>query len=219
LNVTVSNSATVGNAYTFNLTNGDGGTASKSTALTVNARPGVTSTSPSSRPQGASGQTVTITGSGFATGAVASFSGTGITVNSTTFVSATSVTANVTITTGATVGARNVTVTNLDGGISTGTGVFTVNAVPTITSPTLGSPVNPGRNGTTTFTMTGTNFVSGLTVTGNGAASVQSFTWLTATTVSVRVTGSGSFGALGSFTVTNPDGGTVTSATGSFKNG
>jgi flagellar basal body rod protein FlgG len=56
-------------------------------------------------------------------------------------------------------------------------------------------------------------------VTGSGSAAVTSFTWLTSTSISVNVTGSGAFGANGFFKVTNPDGGTVSSANGSFKNG
>ncbi|MCU1495316.1 MAG: Invasin [Acidimicrobiaceae bacterium] len=105
------------------------------------------------------------------------------------------------------------------GTTTSGTIAFTVNPAPTITSPTVGSPENPGHGGTATFTMSGTNFESGLTVTGNGSATVNSFTWTSSTTISVNVTGKGGSGASGSFTVTNPDGGTVTSANGSFTNG
>jgi hypothetical protein len=123
--------------------------------------------------------------------------------------------------TGSTVGAVSVTATaNLTQG-STISNTFTVsvNPAPTMTSPTVGSPVNPGQNGSTSFTLTGTNFQNGLTVTGSGSAAVTSFTWLTSTSISVNVTGSGAFGANGFFKVTNPDGGTVSSANGSFKNG
>ena len=92
-------------------------------------------------------------------------------------------------------------------------------STPTITFPTAASPVDPGHNGTTTFTLTGTGFVNGVTVTGNGSAKVNSFTYLSSSQITVTVKGSGGNGATGSFTVTNPDGGNVTSASGSFVNG
>ena len=101
--------------------------------------PTVTSTSPSVSDQGASGENVTITGTGFMSGAAATFSGAGITVNSAAFVSATSLTANITIAGAASTGARSVTVTNPDGDIATGTNVFTVNAGPAIASTTPSS--------------------------------------------------------------------------------
>src|SRR5439155_24111551 len=103
----------------------------------VSAAPTVTSLSPGSRGQGATNQTITITGSGFVNGTAlgASFSGTGITVNSVTFVSATQLTANVSISSSAATGARTVTVSNGDGGVGSKTNAFTVNAGPTITSP------------------------------------------------------------------------------------
>jgi hypothetical protein len=82
---------------------------------------------------------VVITGTGYASGAAATFSGTGITINSTTFNSATQVTANVTLAANATVGARNITVTNSDGGVGTGTGIFTVTANQQNTGYLLGS--------------------------------------------------------------------------------
>jgi hypothetical protein len=129
------------------------------------------------------------------------------------------VTANITIAANASTGARTVTVTNPDTTSASLASGFTVNAGPTITSPTKASPINPGHNGETTFTMTGTSFVNGLTVTGNGTAEVQAFKWLTSTTISVTVKGKGENKGTGSFTVTNPDGGSATSEEGSFKNG
>ena len=178
--------------------------------------PSVTSTSPSSGGQGAASQSITVTGSNFVGGAAASFSGTGITVNSTTFVSATSLTANITIAAGATTGARNVTITNGDNTTATGTGVFTVNGAPTITSPSTGSPAHTGYNVQFTLTVTGTNFANGLTVTipstdNNGNYTVNSFTWNGSTSISVTVTGNAANNATSGLTVTNPDGSTVTS--------
>jgi hypothetical protein len=216
--ITVTSGAATG-ARTVTVTNPDTTSASLASGFTVNAKPTVTSTSPGSRGQGASSQNIAVKGTNFESGASASFSGTGITVNSTSFVSATEVTANITIASNATTGARTVTVTNPDTTSASLTSGFTVNAGPTITSPTKASPINPGHNGEATFTMTGTNFVNGLTVTGNGTAEVQAFKWLTSTTISVTVKGHGENKGLGSFTVTNPDAGSVTSEEGSFKNG
>src|SRR5439155_10352699 len=88
---------------------------------TFNAPPTVTSTSPSSRGQGATNQNVTITGTRFVSGAVASFSGIGITVNSTTFVSATSLNANITVSSTTATGLRDVTFTKPKGSAGTGT--------------------------------------------------------------------------------------------------
>ena len=123
--------------------------------------------------------------------------------------------------TGSAVGTVNwiATATLAQGTTTSNTLAISVNPAPTITSPTVGSPVNPGQNGSTSFTLTGTNFQNGLTVTGRGSAGVTGFTWLTSTSVSVNVTGSGVLGATGFFRVTNPDGGTVASASGSVKNG
>jgi hypothetical protein len=216
--VTIAGGAATG-ARTVTVTNPDTTTASLAGAFTVNAKPTVTSTSPSSRGQGASAQEIAVKGTNLESGAIVSFSGAGITVNSTTFVSATEVKANISIASGAATGARTVTVTNPDTTTASLSSGFTVNPGPTITSPTLASPVNPGHNGTTTFTMTGTNFVSGLVVTGNGTAEVSSFTWVSSTSIKVTVTGKGENKGPGSFTVINPDAGQATSQEGSFKNG
>ena len=112
------------------------------------------------------------------------------------------------------------TATNSAGTVTqTFTLVVSAQSAPTITSPTTSNPVNPGHNGTKTFTLMGTGFVNGLTVTGNGSATVLSFTYLSSSQITVTVQGSGGNGANGSFTITNPDGGTATSASGSFTNG
>ncbi len=70
-------------------------------------------------------------------------------------------------------------------------------SMPTITSPTVSSPENPGHNGTATFTLVGTGFVNGLTVTGGGSTTVESFTYLSSSQITVTVTGSGGSGAKG----------------------
>ena len=95
-NITIAAGAAPG-ARDVTVTNPDTGTDTASNAFTVNPGPTLTSTSPSSRGQGATNRNVTINGADFVNGAVASFSGTGITVNSTTFSSATTLIANITI--------------------------------------------------------------------------------------------------------------------------
>jgi hypothetical protein len=217
-NITIASNATTG-ARTVTVTNPDTTGASLASGFTISGAPTVTSISPSSRGQGASNQSIAVKGTNLENGANATFSGTGITVNSTTFVSAGEVTANITIASNATTGARTVTVTNPDTTSASLASAFTVNAGPTIATPTAASPINPGHNGTATFTMTGTNFISGLTVSGNGTAIVLKFTRLTTTSITVEAEGKGENKGLGSFTVTNPDGGSATSDEGSFKNG
>jgi hypothetical protein len=96
--------------------------------------PTVTSETPVSLPQGATSQTVTITGTGFVSGAVATFSGTGITVGSSAYVNSTTETAVVSIAGSAPVASSNITVTNTDTGAGVGTGIFAVTAAPTVTS-------------------------------------------------------------------------------------
>src|SRR6266511_3770363 len=182
------------------VTNPDGGRGTCTGCFTVVAGPTVTSTSPSSRGQGATNQSIAITGTNFASGATASFSGTGITVNSTTFNSATQVTANITIAAGATTGARNVTVTNLNTGNGSCTGCFTVDAGPTVTST---SPSSSPRNTTLTVTVIGTNFVNGATVSFNSnKITVNTVTFTDSSHLSVNITIANGGAAVGLYTVT-----------------
>jgi hypothetical protein len=178
------------------------------------AAPTVGAVTPSSLGQGASSQTVAVTGNGFVPGPglAASFSGAGITVTSTTFVSATQVNARVSVATGADTTARDVTVTNSDGLTGSCSSCFTVNPGPTILSV---SPTSVSRagGGIRTLTVTGTNFgatatasfsssngISGITVTWNDSTSLTvTFTFSTSASVSNRT-----------LTITNPDGGRVT---------
>ena len=99
--------------------------------------------------------------------------------------------------------------------------VVSAQSTPTITSPTVANPENPGHNNQATFTLAGSGFVNGagFKVTGGGSATVNSFTYLNSGQIQVTVTGSGGSGAAGFFTVTNPDGGTFSSPSGSFTNG
>jgi hypothetical protein len=210
-NVTLAAGATV-DARNVTVTNADSGVGTGTGVFTVDAAPTVTSTSPNALGEGATDVNVEVNGTGFVSGANATFSGSGITVNSTAFVSSTQVTANVTIAGGATVGARNVTVTNPDSGVGTGTGVFTVDAAPTVTST---APSALGRSATdVNVDVNGTGFVSGANATFSGSGiTVNSTTFdgSTELTANVTITGGATLGAR-NVTVTNPDSGVGTGA-------
>jgi len=186
--------------------------------ITINPAATVTSTTPSSGGQGATSYAIAITGTGFISGAplAASFSGTGITVSSTTYVNSTTVDATISIAANAATGARTITLTNGDGSTATGTNVFTVNAAPTVTTI---NPSTHARNATgISVVITGSGFVSGLTVTLNATAgtapTVTNTTWNSATQVTIVLTIPNKT-STDNIVVTNPDGGTVTK-TGGF---
>src|SRR5690348_9874099 len=140
------------------------------------------------------GTTVTITGTNFAAGATVKFgttAATNVTVTNSTTITATSP--------AGTAGPVTVTVTNPDtqsGSLASG---FTyVVPVPTVTgvSPNTGS-----TSGGTAVTITGTNFVSGATVTFGTAAATNVV--ITSSTQITATTPAGSAGAV-TVTVTNP---------------
>lgn len=91
----------------------------------------VTSVTPSSGVQGATGLDITINGTNFISGASVSFSGTGITVVSTTFVNSTKLITKINISPTAPSGARNVIVTNPGGQMAIGNNMFQVAAIET----------------------------------------------------------------------------------------
>jgi hypothetical protein len=98
----------------------------------------VTSTSPSSLPQGRTA-TVRVNGLGFISGATVAFSGAGVAVTSTTFVNSTAIDVIVDVAGAAALGARDVTVTNPGPQSATATNAFTVTAPAiTIAFSTLG---------------------------------------------------------------------------------
>jgi hypothetical protein len=173
-----------------------------------NPAPTISSISPASG--GSTGGTVTtITGSGFLAGATVTFGGTAatnVTVTSGTSISAT--------TPAVAAGAVSVVVTNTDAQSATLASGFTFVNSPTVTSI---SPATGLTTGGLSVTITGSNFLSGATVTLGGTAatsvSVTSSTQITAKTpahaagvVSVIVTDPGGLtGPLtNGFTYTNP---------------
>lgn len=145
------------------------------------------------------GTAVTITGTNFVSGATVTFGGTAGT--NVTVVSGTSITAT---TPAHAAGAVNVVVSESSGSATLTNGFTYVSSPPTVTAV---SPNSGSTSGGTAVTITGTNFVSGATVTFGGTAAtnvtVVSSTSLTATTpahaagaVNVVVTDSNGSGTL-----------------------
>ncbi|MGP8176261.1 MAG: beta strand repeat-containing protein [Terracidiphilus sp.] len=155
--------------------------------------PTLTSVSPSIGVQGTT-VPVTLTGTNFQTGASLLFNKSGITVSNMTVVSATQITATFTIAGTAAVGAVSFVVATSGG--ASGAQTFTVNpAPPTLTSvsPSLGT-----QGASVPVTLTGTNFVSGATVsTTNTGITVSSVTVVSATQITATFTigGSATLGA------------------------
>jgi hypothetical protein len=177
--ITATTPAHAAGAVNVVVTNPDTQTGTLTNGYTyTSTAPGVTSISPTSGTT-AGGTPVTITGTNFVSGATVTFGGTaatGVTVGSSTSITAT--------TPAHAAGAVNVVVTNPD--TQTGTlnnGYTYVSTAPGVTSI---SPTSGTTAGGTPVTITGTNFVSGATVTFGGTAAtgvtVGSSTSITATT-------------------------------------
>ena len=179
-----------------------GQSGSLTNGFTYAVPPTVTSVLPTTGPT-TGGTAVTITGTNFASGATVTFGSTAAT--NVVVVSSTSITAT---TPAGTAGAVMVTVTNSSGQSGTLATGFTFVAPPTVSSV---SPNNGPTSGGTAVTITGTNFVSGATVTFGSAAAtnvvVVNSTQITATTPA---------GAAGAVTVTVTN---VGSQSGSLANG
>ncbi len=183
------------------VTNLDGQTASST--YTYNLAPTITSFTPTTG-FGVGGATVTITGTNFLTGLTAQVGSTPCTT--TTFSSATSVDCVVPAGTG----VQTITVTNPDLQTVTSSGTFTYVPAPTVTaiSPAVGK-----ASGGTAVTVTGTNFVSGATVSINGVACASpTFVSATSLTCTTALTAAGAYAVV----VQNPDTQTGTSAAGLF---
>ena len=107
-------------------------------------------------------RTVTVKGTGFATGVTAAFDGNGITATTVTRVDASSLTITAAISATATAGGRSVTVTNPDGGT-----VSLANAL-TLTNPPSAAALSQTVYGSGAISvplvLTGTNFLSGAKV-------------------------------------------------------
>lgn len=183
------------------VTNPDGQTATLVAGFSYAGVPTIIKVEPPTGPA-AGGTPITITGTNFATGAtvkIGTNNATAVTVvNGTTITATTPAGAS---------GTVNVTVTNLDGSSVTKTGGFTYLAPPpngTSVSPAVGFPLG-GLN----VTITGTNFVSGATVT-IGGKTATSVTWVNATTLKARTPALPV--GLASIVIKNPDSQQVTMA-------
>ena len=190
-----------------------GGSVTSTNGFTYILAPTVTSVSPSSSGVGGGG-TATLTGTGFVSGATVTFGAVSATLVN--VVSATQITCTVPAQAAGVV-TVSVTTTAGTGSLTNG---FTYVDVPTITSV---SPNTGSTSGATSVTISGTNFVSGMTVSFGGnaatAVSVTSATQLSCTTpahavgaVDVGITTvAGTVMAIGGFTYFAPP--TLTSVT------
>jgi hypothetical protein len=164
VNISISLSATDG-VRPFHVTNsGTEGGQSNTTGFTVgsNPLPKITSISPATAKRQQSLQD-TVKGANFFNGITLLNMGPGIVITGITIDSASQLRANITVTDTAATGARNVIVTNgaPGGGPDTLKGGFTIqNPVPTLTGLSL---QNAARLQTVSFTLAGTNFISGVT--------------------------------------------------------
>ena len=220
VNVTVAADAVVG-VRDVKITNPapGGGVATLTGAFTVlqALTPTLASVAPNAGDRGAT-VSVTLTGTNFGANTTVSASG-GITVSGVTITSPTTLTANFAVPTTTVAGVYNVTVSNGTGFSSTLTGGFTAkNLAPTVASV---SPASADRGKSTTVSITGTNFETGVTtgVSFGAGVTVTSFTVTNATTISaVLDIPTSAAGGLRDVAVTNasPGGGTVTK-TGAFE--
>jgi streptogramin lyase len=165
--------------------------------FTVLAPLKLTSISPVSGVQGAS-IPVTLTGAGFAQGSQVSVGNSGVTASNIVVVSSTQITATFNIGATAAAGPANVTVTVA--GVASAPVTFTVNpAAPTLTSI---SAASAPQGASVAVTLTGTNFVSGATITvANSGVTAGSVVVVSATQIDATLTVAAD-AALGATTVT-----------------
>jgi hypothetical protein len=191
-------------------------TVQNGTALSTVAGPSITTVTPSTAAQGATGRVVVITGANFALDATVSF-GSGVTVTSFSVDSSSQITASLTVASGAALGPRDVAVTNVGAGQSvTQTGAFEITAPPTVTGAS--GPLQQGLDNQL-VTITGTNFEP--PTTSNPSDLVVTFSGTDITVVTVGYTSPTSISAIVNVsptapftsydvTVMNPDGGVAT---------
>jgi uncharacterized repeat protein (TIGR01451 family) len=200
--VAVDPAATPG-ARDVTFTDGTGHSGTCTGCLNIHPQPTLTGVTPSAVGQGAHGVVLVLNGTGFVKKAAVSIDD-GITVTSLTWVSATELDAKVTVPGSATVGSATVTVDNGDGGVATT--MLTVDPKPKASSATPPVPHGTSQD----VTVTGTNFVAGLTVSttakGITFGTPQSVT-PTSFVVTVTVASTKPAGKF-ALVVTNPDGGT-----------
>lgn len=155
---------------------GDAGTLAAS--LTIRAPlPSISLVSPGVLRQGDTSQPLTITGAGFRSGGAITISGTGLTLGSTSVVNDTTANVTVTVASNAAVGVRDVTFTQPAAGggdATTSTGSLSIHHPdPTVTALTPGIAV---QGTDVSFTLTGTDFRDGATVSFGADVTVTSYT-------------------------------------------
>jgi hypothetical protein len=148
---------------------------------------------------------VTVSGTDFVNGATAGF-GSGITVNTVTFISSSSLSVSITISAGATAGSRDVTITNPDLQSDTKVACFIVTAA-NPPSVTLCSPNSAARRATLNVTITGSDFISGATVSfTDNKITINSVIFFASTTLVANISiANGTRREAKNVTVTNPD--------------
>ncbi len=228
-------SGTSGNtaAGTYNATLTDtSGSGTLNNAFTVTAAPTITGIAPTPIYEGTGANTVTITGTGFETGATVSFSntanGTPLTDSVTSISSSgTSIVLSVTPTdpvnsAAASTGSYAVTVTNPDGGSVTDAAAFTVtNGIQEVSPSAVAGTAQASSD---SVTLTGSGFEPGLTVAVGGAEASElsnvTVGAVTANSVVITFTETGTTAGLLSFTTTNPtvggNGAVYASSSGAF---
>ena len=164
----------------------------------------VTSVTPGDLGPGATA-TVTIVGTSFHAGATITTTAGGVTAATPKVVSGTKITVKLTIAATAPAGSYDVTVANTAGGSATCTGCLTIDAAPAITS-VQPSGLAPGATNQI-VTLTGTNFVAGLTATIAGSKiTLVSTAYVSATSITLTVDVAAKTPAgHHTITVTNPD--------------
>jgi outer membrane protein assembly factor BamB len=185
-----------------------GGTTVVTTVSGAVASPTITTVSPNSLPQGASGQPVTLTGTNFESGATV-LSKDGIKAK-VTFVGVTEIDLLVTVALAVAPGAYNLNLYNPDGGKFKCGGCLMVTSggpLPTITS--VNPPTLPQGAANRAVTLIGTNFESGATVVSHtGITAKATFVSATELDLSVNVDSTEAPGVY-NLDLTNPDGGQV----------
>ena len=219
-----SSQATV--SVTESLVGGSGTAGSTTFKLTVGAGPVVTgityATGTTGVGVGANAQTITILGSNFKTGVtVGTFKNANGTADSDVTAkvlsinaTGTALTVAISITAGDTNIADGFLVTNTDSGVfavsATGGDPLVIQPAPTVTSV---APTTASANATTAFTVTGTGFASGAAVVATADGTCGTTTYVSATSLTVSCTFGAATSTAAALTVTNPNGGSATSAT------
>lgn len=215
MQVTNANGTTDSTQFTVNDLN-----ASLSTTATV----AVTSLSPDSVLQGAASVNIVVTGAGFNPDSQVSFSSSLIGTVSTIYVNSTTLNIIVNVNANAPTGSYNVIVTNpIEGTAGEGDGLLQVTGAPTVINLT---PSTIAQGGSENFVLSGTQFVSGMSVSiftssgGDPGVTIGSVTVTSSTTATLALSASGSAVLTSSagpnygdvFTVTLPGAGSDTSS-------